>query len=342
MLVMHLLRRLAHFDRVRTTNRLALALLLAWPLSPAVAQEIGLLAGYNLEHDIGEETYAWTIEYVRALGEHGAVSIAWLNEGHFQNDHRDGQTVQFWVRERVFDPRLTLSAGIGPYFYYNTARASQGASYSDDHGWGSVLSASAKWYSDRRWFYELRLQRVITNDSFDATALLGGVGYQLEPPASPGPVTKPIALTERTTEHELTVYVGQTIVNSFSSELSVARAIEYRQGISPQVDWSVAWLHEGDARQVRRNGIITQLWLVRDFLQKRLALGAAAGIYIAVDKYRANQADEQGDETIAGAVAASASYRFGRRWLTRVSWNRIVTDYDRDTDVILIGLGYRF
>ena len=94
-----------------------LATLVLWPLSPAVAEEIGLLAGYLLEADINQETYSWDLEYVHALGEHGAVSFAWLNEGHFDNDHRDGQTVQFWLRERVFDPRLVLSAGIGPYFY---------------------------------------------------------------------------------------------------------------------------------------------------------------------------------------------------------------------------------
>ena len=332
----------SHRYRLSNAIRLVLAMLILWPLFPAFAQEISLLAGYNLEHDIDEETYAWAIEYMHALGEQAAVSIAWMNEGHFENDHRDGQTVQFWLREHAFDPRLLFSAGIGPYFYYNTARASLGASYSDDHGWGGVLSASAKWYGNHRWFYELRVQRVITNASFDTTALLGGVGYQLEPPTSPGPVTKPMELAERTTEHEITVYAGQSIVNSFNSESGLARAIEYRQGISPQVDWSIAWLHEGDARLVRRNGIVGQLWLTRDFLQKSVALGAGAGIYIGVDKYRTDQADEEGDETIAGVVSASGSYRFSRRWLTRVSWSRIVTDYDRDTDVILIGLGYRF
>jgi hypothetical protein len=33
-----------------------------------------------------------------------------------------------------------------------------------------------------------------------------------------------------------------------------------------------------------------------------------------------------------------------RRWPknARLSWNRIVTDYDRDTDVILGEIGYRF
>jgi len=312
------------------------------PLSPACAQEIGFLAGYLLEHNLEQETYSWDVEYQHALGEHGAISFAWINEGHFDNDHRDGQTIQFWLRDHIFDPRLIVSAGIGPYFYYNTARASEGASYSDDHGWGGVVSASAKWYGRHRWFYEMRLQRIIANGSFDTTALLGGVGYQLEAPSSPGPVTSPMDITEKTTGRELTLYVGQTIVNSFSSELGLARSLEYRQGISPHVDWSVAWLHEGDARLVRRNGILAELWLVRDFLDKRLALSGGAGMYIAIDKFRSDQEGEDGDETVAAVVTASASYRLSSRWLTRVSWNRIVTDYDRDTDVILLGLGYRF
>jgi len=30
------------------------------------------------------------------------------------------------------------------------------------------------------------------------------------------------------------------------------------------------------------------------------------------------------------------------RWLARLSWNRTVSSHDRDTDVILGGIGYRF
>jgi hypothetical protein len=42
-----------------------------------------------------------------------------------------------------------------------------------------------------------------------------------------------------------------------------------------------------------------------------------------------------------GVVSVSASYQLGQRWLTRVTWNRIVTRYDRDTDVIEAGVGLR-
>jgi len=52
-------------------------------------------------------------------------------------------------------------------------------------------------------------------------------------------------------------------------------------------------------------------------------------------------ADEE-DEYVSGLVTLTFSYRFDRRWLARLSWNRVVTGYDRDTDVILIGGGHRF
>ena len=41
-------------------------------------------------------------------------------------------------------------------------------------------------------------------------------------------------------------------------------------------------------------------------------------------------------------VSLSARYRFTPQWHARVTWNRVFADYDRDTDVLLIGAGYKF
>jgi hypothetical protein len=53
-----------------------------------------------------------------------------------------------------------------------------------------------------------------------------------------------------------------------------------------------------------------------------------------------------GDRRISGlvsvSVSVSASYRLGRCWLTRVTWNRVVTRYDRDTGMVEAGAGLRF
>jgi hypothetical protein len=45
---------------------------------------------------------------------------------------------------------------------------------------------------------------------------------------------------------------------------------------------------------------------------------------------------------LSGIVSASASYRFTQHWAARVTWNRVVTRYSRDTDVLMGGVGYRF
>jgi hypothetical protein len=52
--------------------------------------------------------------------------------------------------------------------------------------------------------------------------------------------------------------------------------------------------------------------------------------------------DDSEDKRVSGILSLSASYRFDPRWFARLSFNRIVTRYDRDADVILLGGGYRF
>lgn len=329
-------------NRLRVASAAAAVVLLAFAVPLSDAQELSLLAGTTREIDRNNKTYAWELEYQQGLGEHAAVSISWLNEGHVPGHHRDGQSLQLWARTSLLNRRWWLSAGIGPYRYFDTAKAEQSAAYNVDHGWGTVFSLGSTWYSENRWLLHLRLNRIEAQDGFDTDRVLVGVGYQLDAPPTPGPRTRAPARSGNTTGNEVTVFLGATIVNSLESEHGVAHSIEYRRGIGRHVDWTVAWIDEGDVRLIRRNGIASQLWLTRAFFDDRFALGAGAGAYYAIDPYRDRQPDEDGDEAVAAIVTATASVRIDRRWLTRVSWNRIATDYSRDTDIILFGLGYRF
>lgn len=45
---------------------------------------------------------------------------------------------------------------------------------------------------------------------------------------------------------------------------------------------------------------------------------------------------------VSAIATFTASYRLRPQWCLRASWDRIVTNYDRDTDVIMGGIGYRF
>ena len=304
----------------------------------ADAQELLLLGGATYDSNVSESTYAWAVEYAQGLGENAYVTLAWLNEGHIQNHHRDGPTAQIWGRINLLDRHLSLALGIGPYSYFDTAQAERGASYANDHGWGLIYSAGLTWYTDRRWLFHLRANRIEAQDGVDRTMLLLGAGYQLDAPSVPGPRPTAPSITGKTTNNEVALFLGRTILNSFESENSTAAAAEYRRGLGRYVDWTVGWLHEGGNHIIRREGVTTQLWLVRPFFDNHLALGAGAGAYFVVSQENSGSDDDR----VAGIITLTASYRFDPRWFARLSWNRVVTRYDRDTDVILLGGGYRF
>jgi len=309
----------------------------------AHAQELTLFGGGLNESGTKENSPVWAFEYQHPLHENITASFSWLNEGHVPGHHRDGQSIQIWGRTNLSDRRLSLSAGVGPYRYFDTTVSSAGGGYANIHGWGAVGSLAATYYTDSRWLYELRLNRIIADNSINTSALMFGIGYQLEPVFERGAQVSAPHQLEQTTNDEITVFVGRTIVNSYSSQHDTARAFEYRHGLSRYIDVTFGLLNEGDARLIRRTGVTAQVWGVREVLaSERLVLGIGFGPYLAIDKYRAPVPGETGTSRFSWVFTATAAYRFGQRWDARLSWNRIDTSYNRDTDVILLGAGYRF
>ncbi len=316
---------------------------LGLPGLATVAQEITLFGGATRDGKIHDNSYAWAIDYLQGINAHSAFSVAWVNEGHFPYHHRDGNAFQYWRRVTVLRGRLTLAAGAGPYRYFDTTGAAHGKSWSDTHGWGAIESLSARWYYGNRWFTEARMNWIQAFHSFDSWAAVVGVGYQLQAPASAGPLPKPLHQAAWTTRNEVELFAGQTIVTSFRSESSVASSFEYRRGVGRYWDASIAWLNEGDSRVVRRNGVIAELQAVRTFLGSHLVLGAGGGAYVAIDKRRPPYPGEiVNGGTLAGIVTLRVAYRIDDRFEIPATWNRIVTGYNRDTDVFLVGLGYRW
>lgn len=319
---------------------LALALILA---GAAQAQELTLFAGGLKESGSNRSSPVWAFEYQQPFSENFAASFSWLNEGHVPGHHRDGQSIQLWGRTNVLDRRLSLAAGLGPYRYFDTTVSSAGGGYANIHGWGTVGSLAATYYTDRRWLYQLRFNRILARNSIDTSSLMLGVGYQLEPVPERGPQVFAPRQLDKTTNNEFSALLGQTIVNSYYSERDTARALEYRHGLGRYVDVTLGVLNEGDARLIRRTGITAQIWGVREVLASdRLVLGIGYGPYLSVDRYRSPLPGEGGDNTLSWIFTATAAFRLSPHWNARVSWNRINTNYNRDTDVILFGAGYRF
>lgn len=321
----------------------ALFLLLA--AAPVHGQELTVLYGATNELRSPDHSFAYQVEYRQALGEHFAWSASYLNEGHLPNHHRDGLApLNLWGRVNMLDRRLSLAAGAGPYLFADTTTPPGGVPQ-DRHDVGGLAALSATLYLDYRLLLEARVNWVVTEKTIDTLTTLVGIGIQLEPPPGAGPVARPRSEGHEATKNEITAFVGETAVNNPGSPKSVAWSVEYRRGLFSFLDVSAAWMNEGDNRLIRRNGIITEGWLVRDFWETHLSLGGGVGAYFAVDKRGGPHPGQGGSAFASGVMSATASLRnfgFLPHVTTRFTFNRIITNYDKDTDTFMFGIGYQF
>ena len=135
------------------------------------------------------------------------------------------------------------------------------------------------------------------------------------------------------------MYVGTTVLNTRKNEQGTSWAVECRRSLSTYLDWTAMGLYEGANRPVSRYGLMNQVWLAHPFFTDRRTLGVGFGPYLAHDKYRQGSNDKT---KLDWAASFSASVRFLEHLALRASWSRIITDHDRDTEVFLGGLSYRF
>jgi hypothetical protein len=314
------------------------AVLLVIMACPAIAQELFVNGGVTQDTKTSTTAAQWSVTYRQGLGEHTAFSFSYINEGHQPNHYRDGLAAQIWGRTNILDQQLSLALGVGPFAYADTKVTPVRAIYEDAHGFGIISSGTATWQGLRPFLFQVRLNYIATQHSFDTLSGTFGIGYLLDAEPSQGSVPKPIP-SGRRTNNEITLFLGQTVLNSAKSETDIAMSVEYRRNLGRYIDWTITWLNEGDARPIGRWGVATQLWAVRAFFDDHLALGIGVGPYFARDKYSGGNGQRT---TVAGDLSFMAAYRFHPRFAIRAAFSRIITDYSRDTDVFLGGLVYRF
>jgi hypothetical protein len=323
-------------------RKLFFSIFFLFVFSTAWSQEIILLNGTMLDSETKNQSYAWQLEYDEEIADHFKYSFSYLNEGHLPDHHRDGNILQLWVYQRILDQRISIAAGIGPYYYFDTTSASEDSPVSDAHGLGYILSLTATWNIEYHWLVQLRTNMVHTKNSIDTNNILIGIGYQFnllaptrEQPA--GPLEQ-----EKMINNEVTLFMGQSILNSFASQHSYAWCVEYRRDLLPYVDWTVAYLDEGDNNVLHRHGLNTQLWLIRNFIYEKLWFGLGGGVYVVNETIHKDISVNSSSEPASGIFSMTGSYRFYPGLDARITWNRIISHNNLDTDVILGGFGYRF
>lgn len=294
------------------------------------AQDVSVMAGQLKVNATDEKTFVGAVTYAHPVGDYYGMSLSYINEGHPEDHHRDGIAGQLWLRTKRDRQGLSLGVGAGRYFFFDTAKSA--ADYDNDHGWGNIVSLQAAWHFDSRWSAQVQANRVFPKGKDATTQLMVGASYRFD--GVPG---AKLHLNGPSTDDTLTVMSGQTIVNSFHSERARPIAIEYRRAVSKYLDWTTTVLKEGDTALTERKGVATQLWLIRS-LSSTVELGMGAGPYVASDP----EENGKSQTRLAGLITIGARYHFNQRWVGQLAWNRVVTDYHRDADILLLGLGASF
>jgi hypothetical protein len=305
-------------------------------MSPAFASELQWYLGGLHANPRSELTYSWALEYRHPLGNHLSGSFTWLNEGHVPGHHRDGQAIQLWWNTSHANRGPRLEVGLGPYRYFDTVDAANADRYANAHGLGLVASAGATWHIGGGWLTSLRINRVYVHDSIGSTAVAAGIGHRF---GSISVGTSGAFHTVYRGRREFDAMVGATVVNSFDSDASLARAVALRVRATDHLTGSLTYLNEGDVQRGRRAGLAPQIWL-EDDLTGDLSVGVGVGPYFATRKPSA--VDGRRASAVSALISITAAYAISPGWIGRLIWNRVETDYDRDSDVVMLAVGYRF
>jgi len=330
---------------VRTSIRICLFSALFW-LGAGInlhAQELTFLGGLLPKTNTERSSYTWQIDYRQDLYRNFATSISYINEGHLREHHRDGTAWEVWGRLPFDEDRFSVSLGIGAYYFYDT-QPLPGGDTANIHGTAPIYSLSATGYLSNRWFYRLNFNRINPANQIKVNTVMLGAGFWFGQERKPTPGKLGDAPNEEkyVTENEFTVFVGQSVVNTFGNPKSRAYAGEYRRGIFPRIDLTASGVYEGDPHIVRRSGAATQLWVVNSFFNDRITVGAGLGPYLFLDKKHPTSADSKNPAAFAPLASLTFSVRLSESCTMRMVFDRVITSYNRDADIFLLGLGYRW
>jgi hypothetical protein len=256
------------------------------------------------------------------------IDFVYYNEGHPDNNHRDGFALQ-WLAAHRFSHAWTGELGVGPYLSMNTT-AINGRQV-DDARLGVLLSAGLRLTVPGPPGTHLRLgyNHTAMRHVHRSDALVLGVGRQFGP-AEPAPDVVP----------DGQVWFGGTLgwalTNVPGSHEARAAVLEARQYADR---WGIGckFLFEGDdGAHVDRRGVAGQLWYVQP-VTPRLSMSAGLGPYFAANR----RADNRTATNLL--VSFQAERALSPRTRAVINFNRIKTfRKTNDRDLFQFGLLRRF
>ncbi len=307
------------------------------------AQELTYLGGLLPATSTERSSYTWQVDYRQDFYRNFAGSIAYVNEGHLRAHHRDGTAWEAWGLLPLFKDRFSISAGAGAYYYFDT-QPLPGGNTADVHGTALIYSLSATAYLSDRWFGRVMFNHISPANDVKVSTVTVGAGFWFgrDKKPTPGKLGDSPEEYNYVTENELTAFGGQSVVNTFLSQKARAYAGEYRRGVLPHVDWTASAIYEGDPAIIRRSGAATQLWFVNTFFNERISLGGGLGPYFFLDHKHPTTLAQRIPGAVAPLASLTLAVRLSEHWNVRMVFDRVMSNYNRDSDIFLLGLGYRW
>ena len=302
--------------------------------APVHGQELSLLSGATQSQ--ADATYSWQLEFYQPLHRRLAVSLSWLNEGHFPEHHRDGVMGQAWLqmpRSRAW----RFAVGAGPYVYFDTEPSDDRRGYGDHHGIGAALSGAIWWQVARAWSVQLRLNAILAQGDIDTRSIMLGATYQLTSlrlrSAFAHQSDGALPPDER---QQLTVFAGRSTLNSLGSREWTTYGADYQYAFN---SWfgagALAIIDPGSRASQDSVGMQLRLFHRLDGSPLTLTIGIGGDIKVTAPGW--HHADP-----VEGLLLMRAGWNLTRRLSLEASWYRSFTHDDHDLDIITGGLGWRF
>ena len=258
------------------------------------------------------------------------VDFVYYNEGHPDNNHRDGFSTQL-VYSNDLRNGLSAEVGVGPYLSMNTTEI--GGVQINDANLGALFSLALRIALDQYsqgLHLRVALNHVAIRDVHSSNALQVGIGKsfgQVPAYAGTGSSRNPVWIG---------VAAGSSVTNQAGTDGAPGFSLEARQY---RGSWaaSVAAIVEGDdGSRVDRRGIAAQGWFVQP-LTGKWAVSAGVGPYVAKNER------ESGHPRLLGLFTLQGDRSISKTMKVFASFSRVITFRERnDRDLFRIGVMKQF
>ncbi len=292
----------------------------------------GSAYGTGTTNDKSMKWQTFEVRFGRELDENGQVrmDVFHYNEGHPDNNHRDGFGTQIVYRQTISNG-LSAEIGAGPYFSMNTTKIN-GTEY-DDPNFGALVSLALLANMDRispGLHMRFALNHVIMPGAPSSNAFLIGIGKDFDPaPYQSGADSsqKPLWFS---------VMGGTSKTNHGGTSGAKGASVEIKQYDGPWATSLTGIVEGDDGVRVDRQGVAVQGWFIQP-LNNKWTVSAGAGPYLA------NNQRDSGKMELDGLVTIQVERSIGKKWKVFASFSRVASfSKNNDRDLARVGISRQF